>query len=94
MATWVNWDNTKDVVLHGDPDIMAGRVAVKWLATDAALRKASENGCSLVVSHEGAFYTSFQGTPSEDRHLAKKRRLLDDLGITLVAVPRYVGQDA
>ena len=84
VATWVNWTDTKDVVLHGDPDIETDRVAVTWLATDAVLRKASENGCSLVVSHEGAFYPSFQGTPSEDRHLAEKRRLLDDLAITLV----------
>ena len=58
VATLVNWDDTKDVVLHGDPDIVAVRVAVTWLATDAVLRKASENGCSRVVSHEGAFYPS------------------------------------
>lgn len=56
VATWVNWADTKDVVLHDDPDIETDRVAVTWLATDAVLRKASENGCSLVVSHEGAFY--------------------------------------
>ena len=84
VATWVNWTDTKDVVLHGDPERETHRVAVTWLATDAVLRKASESGCSLIVSHEGAFYPSFQGTRSEDRHLAGKRRLLDDLEITLV----------
>jgi putative NIF3 family GTP cyclohydrolase 1 type 2 len=57
---------------------------VTWLATDAVLKEASELGCGLVVSHEGAFYPAFQGTPSEDRHLAEKHRLMDELGITLV----------
>lgn len=84
VGIWVNWADTKDVVLHGDPDRETERVAVTWLATDAVLKKASENGCGLVVSHEGAFYPSFQGTPSEDKHLTEKRRLMDDLGITLV----------
>ncbi len=84
VATWVDWTETKDVVLHGDPDIQTDRVAVTWLAADAVLREASELGCSLVVSHEGAFYPAFQGTQSEDSHLAEKCRLMDELGITLV----------
>jgi len=83
-ATWVDWTDTTDVVLHGDPDIQTSRVAVTWLATDAVLKRASELGCNLVVSHEGAFYPAFQGTPSEDRHLAEKHRLIDELGVTLV----------
>ncbi|MHB0878080.1 MAG: Nif3-like dinuclear metal center hexameric protein [Anaerolineae bacterium] len=84
VAHWVDWDKTVDQFMHGDPDVEVEGIAVTWLATNAVLRQAAGAGCNFVISHEGAFYQHYVGTPSGDRHHAEKHRLMDDLGITLM----------
>ena len=84
VATWVDWENTMDLFMHGDPEVEVAAVAVTWLATNRVLKQAAELGCNFVISHEGAFYPQWVGTPSEDRHHSEKHALLDELGITLM----------
>lgn len=84
VAHWVNWENTVDQFMGGDPDAEVRGIATTWLATNARLREAASLGLNFVIAHEGAFYPSYQGTPSGDRHHAEKRRLIDELGITLM----------
>ena len=83
LGSWVNWDNTTDVILHGDPDIEVSSIAVTWLATDAVIREAAERGCNFIISHEGIYYPTFEKYKSEQDHHAAKRALLDEHGITV-----------
>ena len=84
IASWVDWENTVDLFMHGDPETVVDGVAVTWLATDSVLREAAALDCNLMISHEGAFYPQFAGMPSEDRHHARKHALMNELGITLL----------
>lgn len=84
VAAWVDWSNTVDQFMHGSPDTEVRGIAVTWLATNARLREAAGLGLNFVISHEGAFYPYYVGTPSGDRHHAEKHALMDELGITLM----------
>jgi len=84
VAHWVDWADTRDQFMAGDPAAEVRGIATTWLATNAVLREAASLGLNFVVAHEGAFYPTYQGTPSGDRHHAEKRRLIEDLGIRLL----------
>src|SRR5439155_24660026 len=84
VAHWVDWSKTVDQFMHGDPEAEVRGIATTWLATNACLREAARRGLNFVIAHEGAFYPHYAGTESGDRHHAEKRRLLDELGITLM----------
>ncbi len=82
-AKWVDWSTTTDVFLHGDPQVEIRRTAVTWLATNEVVRAAAAAGCNFLICHEGAFYPQLEKYSSEQLHFAEKRKLLDDLGMTL-----------
>ena len=82
-GSWVNWDDTTDVILHGDPDREVSSIAVTWLVTDAVIHEAAEKGCNFIISHEGIYYPTFEKYQSEQEHHAAKRALLDQHGITV-----------
>ena len=84
VGTWVDWDNSGDQFLHGDPDAEVRGIAAAWSPTNAALKQAAEKGLNLFITHEPAFYHKYEGTPSGDQLARKKRHLLDELGITLL----------
>jgi putative NIF3 family GTP cyclohydrolase 1 type 2 len=84
VAHWVDWDKTVDLFMHGDGGSEVHGIAVTWLATNAVLRQAAAMGANFVISHEGAFYPHYSGTPTGERHHAEKHRLMDQLGITLM----------
>ena len=83
VGGWVDWEDTTDVVLHGDPSAEATGIAVTWLATDAVIRHAAELNCNFLIVHEGLFYPAFTSYASEQGHHEAKRQLLDELGITV-----------
>jgi putative NIF3 family GTP cyclohydrolase 1 type 2 len=83
IGPWVNWENTTDVVLHGDPEIEVSSIAVTWLATDAVIEEAARLGCNFLISHEGIYYPTFKKHASEQQHHAAKQALLDEKGITV-----------
>jgi len=84
VGTWVDWANTCDRFLHGDPDAEVRGIATAWIPTNAALREAAATGLNLFVTHEPAFCRGYRGTASGDRAAQQKRELLDELGITLM----------
>ncbi len=84
VAHWVNWEKTVDQFMAGDPDAEVRGIATTWLATNARMREAASLGLNFVIAHEGAFYPSYKGTPSGDRHHAEKYHLIDELGVTLM----------
>ena len=84
VGHWVNWEKTVDQFMAGDPDAEVRGIATTWLATNARLREAASLELNFVIAHEGAFYTSYQGTPSGERQHAEKYQLIDELGVTLM----------
>jgi len=84
VAPWVDWTDTVDRFMFGDPESDVKGIAVTWIATDAVLCEAARAGLDFVISHEGAFYPQFVGSRSEDAHHQKKRELLGELGVTLM----------
>ena len=84
VGAWVDWDTTCDQFLHGDPDADVTGIAVAWIPTNDAIRRASEKGCNLFITHEPAFYPGYEGTASGDRLIRAKKDLLDRRGITLL----------
>lgn len=84
VAHWVDWEKTVDRFMAGDPEAEVRGIATTWLATNARLREAASLDLNFVIAHEGAFYPQFQGTASGDRHHEEKRRLIEELGITLM----------
>lgn len=84
LAHWVNWNDTNDQFMHGDPDIEVKGIATTWLATNPVIRRAAECGVNFLISHEGAFYPTYTEQGVGKRHHEAKRRLLDGLGITLM----------
>lgn len=84
VAHWVNWDETVDAFMAGDPDAEVRGIAATWLATNARLREAAQRGLNVVIAHEGAFYPAYARSDLGRRHHAEKRRLIEELGLTLV----------
>ena len=95
VGTWVDWDNTNDQFLHGDPDAEVKGIATAWSPTNSALKQASDKGLNVFITHQPAFYRlllskaksaidNYHGSPSTDQLARAKRQLLDDLDITLM----------
>lgn len=51
-GTWVNWNNTSDTFLFGDPEIEVEGIAVGWKATIPSLEEAIDLNCNLFITHE------------------------------------------
>ncbi|MDP6439751.1 MAG: Nif3-like dinuclear metal center hexameric protein [Candidatus Brocadiia bacterium] len=84
VGTWVNWDESCDAFLHGDPEAQVRGIATTWIPTNRVLRQAAQRGLNLVITHEPAFYHAYEGTESVDRLIAEKKGLLDQHGIALI----------
>ena len=80
VGTWVNWDRTCDHILHGDPATEITGIATGWIATNATIRRAADEGCNVFVSHEGIFYDRIEGE-SVERLAREKRALMDEHGM-------------
>jgi putative NIF3 family GTP cyclohydrolase 1 type 2 len=84
VGKWVNWDKTCDQFLHGNPDAEVKGIATAWSPTNTSLKRASDIGLNLFITHEPAFYHAYEGTTSGDRLRNNKKGLLDELDITLI----------
>lgn len=83
VGRWVDWNHTSDHILYGNEHSEVKGIAVAWIATDRALRTASEKGCNLFVTHEPAFYPGYDDRTTHAL-IRNKKGLLDRLGITLI----------
>ena len=105
VGTWVDWDNTNDQFLHGDPDAEVKGIATAWSPTNSALKQTSDKGLNVFISHQPAFYhlmlaraksaiDNYHGSPSTDQLARAKRQLLDDLEQRLQGAEGYGALDA
>jgi len=84
VGHWVNWDNTCDRFLHGDPDVEVTGIGAAWIATDKSIKEAAEKGLNLFITHEPVFYHGYGDTPSGQQLASKKRTLLDASRMTVL----------
>lgn len=84
VGTWVNWDKTRDIVLHGSTDKEITKIGVCWVATNQVIEQAKKEGINFIISHENIFY---QASTNPDRLLLEsaneKRKLLDEGDISV-----------
>jgi putative NIF3 family GTP cyclohydrolase 1 type 2 len=89
IGTWVDWKDTVDQFLHGDPEAEVRGMAAAWIPTLAAIRRAGREGANLFISHEPAFFTAgawgtYQKHPEAVAVADRRRALLDELGMTVL----------
>ncbi len=86
IGTCVNWENTADHFIAGDPETEVKKVAVAWQSRTAALREAVEMGCQLFVTHEQTFYHEAQVKRKDEDQpcLVEKRKLIEDSGLVIL----------
>ncbi|MHA1699541.1 MAG: Nif3-like dinuclear metal center hexameric protein [Promethearchaeota archaeon] len=74
IGTWVNWNNTVDKVLFGDPQTEIEAMAVAWMPSFLNLKKAKSMGCNLFITHEPLY----AGFPNEFGVYLANNVLLDE----------------
>lgn len=85
IGTWVDWQNTVDRLIIGDPETEVKGIAVAWQSRTAALREAIRRGCNLFVTHEPTFYRHREDSDSifSDPQSASKRKFILENGLVI-----------
>ncbi|MDO8683184.1 MAG: Nif3-like dinuclear metal center hexameric protein [Armatimonadota bacterium] len=88
VGTWVNWENTVDRFIMGDPETEVKGIAVAWQSRTAALKKAVELGCNLFVTHESTFYRHWDNDKHilSLPHVVEKRKFIEDHGLVILRI--------
>ena len=76
---------TCDGVIIGDVDKECTGVAVTCCSTAQAIRKAAEQGCNFMITHEPTFFQGFDETEwlSDNSVYAEKKLLIEQTGMTI-----------
>lgn len=53
---WVDWNQTRDIMLFGDADVEVKNIGVCWVATNKVLKEAAAKHINFIISHENMFY--------------------------------------
>lgn len=81
---WVNWDKTRDHLIHGDLSQSVNRIGVCWMATFQVIQEAQEKGIDFLITHENPFYmASTQPNTLALMAAERKKQLLSKLGISV-----------
>ncbi len=69
----------------GDPHAEVMGIAVAWQSTLPMLRRASEKGCNLFVTHEPTFYVHMDDSEDvfQQDYAAAKSRFIEQSGLTI-----------
>lgn len=84
----------KDKILYGDTNReCTGIVTTTWASIDV-IKKASEKGANLIISHEALFWNRGDFTDwlaeNKNQTFLEKKQLLDELGVTVWRDHDYV----
>ncbi len=85
IGTWVDWENTVDRFIIGDPGTEVTGIAVAWQSRTDALKEAVKRGCNLFVTHEPTFYRHREDSDSifSDPQAAAKKLFILDNGLVI-----------
>ena len=56
QGTWVNWNQSRDIVLFGETNYEINKIGICWMMTNKALAKAIKEKVNFIITHETAFY--------------------------------------
>lgn len=73
-ATWINFNETRDIILCGNGDRDVEKVGVCWVATNRAIEQAISEGIHFIISHENPFYHMTTG-PKRLARLSAERKM-------------------
>jgi len=82
---WVDWDDTTDMVVAGDPDTEITGIAVAWMPYRWTLQRTHDLGSNLLVTHEPTY---FNGQHEGDRmfrfpQVREKQRWIEEAGLVI-----------
>lgn len=83
-GTWVDWDETRDIILSGTDSLDIEKIGVCWVATNKVIEQAIKQNIHFIISHENPFYhlsTAPQALVLESAK--RKKELLLSNNITL-----------
>ncbi|MDH7601064.1 MAG: Nif3-like dinuclear metal center hexameric protein [Armatimonadota bacterium] len=85
IGKWVDWENTVDRFIIGDPETEVKGIAVAWQSRTQALKEAIKRGCNLFVTHEPTFYRHREDSDSifSDPQAELKRKFIQDNGLVI-----------
>ena len=74
-----NFPNTCDKIAYGDPETEVKKIVTTFMATADVIRKASECGAQMIVTHEPTYFTGADTVEwlQNDSVYRKKKELLD-----------------
>ena len=86
VGKWVDWNNTVDRFIIGEPETQVRGIAVGWQSRTAALKGAIKRGCNLFVTHEPTFYRHRENTDAifDDPQAAAKRDFINRSGLVIL----------
>ncbi|MBV1709514.1 MAG: Nif3-like dinuclear metal center hexameric protein [Erysipelothrix sp.] len=75
-ADWVDFNQTRDVVMFGDTNQLVNNVGVCWVATLPVIEQAIKSGVNFIISHENCFYEEGTKLPKELLESRQKKEKL------------------
>jgi putative NIF3 family GTP cyclohydrolase 1 type 2 len=84
---WMDLEQTVDTLKSGDPNTKVQGIAVSWMSTSDALKKALQLGCNVFVTHEPTYYNHHDDPASpifELEGAREKRAFIEESGIVIL----------
>jgi putative NIF3 family GTP cyclohydrolase 1 type 2 len=83
---WVDWDNTTDRFVAGDPDAEVEGIAVGWMSYSWALKQALELSCNLFITHEPTYFSGHDDEVQMFRFpgVRAKQNWIEESGLTIL----------
>ena len=89
VATWVDPENTCDVIYAGEPDREVGKVGTGWSCCCQNLEAAAADGCELFISHEALLHGESWAPNMDSENTPWGRRRLAILQTSGMAAMRH-----
>jgi len=85
VGAWVDWDDTVDRFLIGDPAAEVTGIAVSWMPTFSSLERARDLGCNLFVTHEPLYVSEPDDARliGDDDPWVRKKAWLEESGMVV-----------
>jgi len=78
---WVNWDDTCDTFIVGDPEKEVKTLGVVWMGTWELIKKVVEEGFDMLIVHEPVFYGL--ADPAEEALAKEKHEFIKESGLVI-----------
>lgn len=88
VASWVDPENTCDVIYSGDPDRKVSRIGTGWSCCSQNLEAAAADGCELFISHEALLHGKYWAADMDSEDTPWGRRRLSALDSSGMACMR------